>query len=88
MKSPLIPYGAGKGDKPRPVDKRTYDANYEAIFRSKDRREDQGSTPPQLPGGGEEASTQDAVAAGANGSLYNRQLGPDGATWFVVGAGR
>jgi len=38
MKSPLIPYGAGKGDKPRPVNKRTYDANYDAIFRKKPKR--------------------------------------------------
>jgi hypothetical protein len=88
MKSPLTPYGAGKGDKPRPVDKRTYDANFDAIFRPKNRRKDQSSTPTQLPDGGKKVSAKDAIAAGANGSLYNRQLGPDGATWFVVGAGR
>jgi hypothetical protein len=84
MKSPLIPYGAGKGDKPRPVDKRTYDANYDTIFRSKGRRKDQGSTPPQLPGGGEEAPTQDPVATGRPRDKYYRRVGPDGQTQFVV----
>jgi hypothetical protein len=88
MKSPLIPHSAGKGDKPRPVNKQTYDANFNAIFRPKNRRKDKSSTPPQLPDGGEKVSAKDAIAAGANGSRYNHQLGPDGATWFVVGAGR
>ena len=83
MKSPLIPHGAGKGDKPRPVDKRTYDANYESIFRSKDRRKDQSSTPPQLPDGGEEIPTQDPVATGGTRCRYRRRLGPDGKTWFI-----
>ena len=83
MKSPLIPHGAGKGDKPRPVDKKTYDANYESIFRSKDRRKDQGSTSPQLSGGGEEAPAQDPIAAGGTRCRYRRRLGPDGKTWFI-----
>ena len=38
MKSPLIPHGSGKGDKARPVNKATYDSNYESIFRPKGRR--------------------------------------------------
>ena len=84
MKSPLIPHGAGKGDKPRPVDKRTYDANYESIFRSKDRRKDQSSTPPQLSGGGEEVSTEITCPTAAPSNRYNRRLGPDGQTLFVV----
>jgi len=83
MKSPLIPYGAGKGDKPRPVNKRTYDANYDAIFRSSGRRKDQGNAAPQLPGGGEEASTQDDGTTGTIGREYYRRLGPDGKTWFI-----
>lgn len=29
---------AGKGDKPRPVDKKKYDENYELIFRKKKKK--------------------------------------------------
>ena len=83
MKSPLIPHGAGKGDKPRPVDKQTYDKNFDAIFRSKDRRKDQGGTPPQLPGGSEAAFAADAGATRATRNRYNRVTGPDGQTVFV-----
>lgn len=83
MKSPLIPHGAGKGDKPRPVDKRAYDTNYESIFRSKNRREDQSSTPPKLSGGSKENPTQDTVATGGTRCRYRRRLGPDGKTWFI-----
>lgn len=83
MKSPLIPHGAGKGSKPRPVDKAAYDTNYNDIFRSKDRGKDQGSTPPELPGGSEAAPAQDAVAAGGTRCRYRRKLGPDGKTWFI-----
>ena len=84
MKSPLIPYGAGKGDKPRPVDKQTYDANFNAIFRPAGRRKDKGSTPPQLPGGSEKATTQDTVSAGTTRGQYRRLLGPDGQTLFIA----
>jgi hypothetical protein len=84
MKSPLIPHGAGKGDKPRPVDKKAYDANFNAIFRPKNRRENQSSTPPQLSGGGEEAPAQDPIAAGGTRNRYRRRLGPDGQTLFIV----
>ena len=83
MKSPLIPHGAGKGDKPRPVDKKAYDANYESIFRSKNRRKDQGGTPPELPGGSEAAPAENAVATGTTRNRYNRVVGPDGQTVFV-----
>jgi len=34
--------GAGKGDAPRPVDKRKYDENYDAIFRKKEEGGDCG----------------------------------------------
>ena len=83
MKSPLIPHGAGKGSKPRPVNKSAYDTNYNAIFRSPHRRKDQGSTPPELPDGSKETPTQDPGAAGATRCRYRRRLGPDGKTWFV-----
>ena len=84
MKSPLIPHGSGKGDKARPVNKKTYDANFNAIFRSPNRRKDKGSTPPQLPGGGEEVPTENACPTTAPSNRYNRRLGPDGQTLFIV----
>jgi len=84
MKSPLIPYGAGKGDKARPVNKKTYDDNFNAIFRSKGRRKDKGSTPTQLPGGSEEVSTANACPTASPSNRYHRRLGPDGQTLFVV----
>ena len=34
--------GAGKGDKPRPVDKKKYDENYERIFRGVDKPPEKG----------------------------------------------
>ena len=35
---PKLKYiGSGKGDKPRPVNKKKYGANYDAIFRKKDK---------------------------------------------------
>lgn len=83
MKSPLIPHGAGKGDKPRPVNKQTYDRNYDDIFRSKNRRKDQGGTAPELPNGSEETSTKDTISTGGTRCRYRRRLGPDGKTWFV-----
>ena len=84
MKSPLIPYGAGKGDKARPVNKKTYDDNFNAIFRSPNRRKDKVSTPTQLPGGSEKATTQDTVPAGTTRGQYRRLLGPDGQTLFLA----
>jgi uncharacterized protein with von Willebrand factor type A (vWA) domain len=83
MKSPLIPQGAGKGDKPRPVDKQTYDRNFDAIFRSKDRRKDQVGTPPELSGGSETAPAENAGATRTTRNRYNRVTGPDGQTVFV-----
>ena len=83
MKSPLIPHGAGKGDKPRPVDKKTYDDNFDAIFRSKGRRKDKVSPPPQLPVGSEEVPAQNPISAGGARCRYRRRLGPDGKTWFI-----
>jgi hypothetical protein len=84
MKSPLIPHPSGKGDKPRPVDKKTYDANFNAIFRSPNRRKDKVSTSPQLSGGIEEVSTEITCPTAAPSNRYNRRLGPDGQTLFVV----
>lgn len=83
MKSPLIPHGAGKGDKPRPVNKEVYDKNFDAIFRSADRGEGEGGTPPQLPGGSETAFAADAGATRTTRNRYNRVVGPDGQTVFV-----
>jgi hypothetical protein len=84
MKSPLIPHGAGKGDKARPVNKKTYDDNFNAIFRSPNRRKDKVSTPTQLPGGSEEVSTANACPTASPSNRYHRRLGPDGQTLFVV----
>jgi hypothetical protein len=36
---------AGKGDKPRPVDKKKYDENYDAIFGKKNKEEEQTNQP-------------------------------------------
>ena len=84
MKSPLIPHGAGKGDKPRPVDKKAYDENFNAIFRPKDRRKDQVGTPPQLPGSSKEAPTANDCPTASPRNRYRRRLGPDGQTLFIV----
>ena len=38
LKGPKLTYrGPGKGDRYRPVNKARYDANYDKIFRSKDK---------------------------------------------------
>jgi hypothetical protein len=66
------------------VNKKTYDANFNAIFRSPNRRKDKVSTPTQLPGGSEEATTQDTVPAGTTRRQYRRHLGPDGQTLFIA----
>ena len=84
MKSPLIPHGSGKGDKARPVNKKTYDANFNAIFRSPNRRKDKVSTPTKLPGGSEEVPTANACPTAAPSNRYNRRLGPDGQTLFIT----
>ena len=84
MKSPLIPHGSGKGDKSRPVNKAAYDANFNAIFRPAGRRKSKGSTPSQLPGGSEEVPTANARPTAAPSNRYNRRLGPDGQTLFIV----
>lgn len=83
MKSPLIPHGAGKGSKPRPVNKTTYDTNYESIFRSKNRGKDQGSTAPELPGGIPAKPTDYLRTAGTTRNRYYRVTGPDGQTVFI-----
>lgn len=83
MKSPLIPHGAGKGDKPRPVNKQTYDRNFDDIFRSKNRRKDQGGTAPELSSGSEAAPAENAGATRTTRNRYNRVVGPDGQTVFV-----
>ena len=82
MKSPLIPHQAGKGDKQRPVNKQTYDRNYDQIFRSKDRRKHQEKAPQdvlgeghQIDGPGSESRPRDK---------YYRRVGPDGQTQFIV----
>ena len=82
MKSPLIPHGAGKGDKPRPVNKQAYDRNYDSIFRSKDRRKDQGQAPQDVPGAEQESEMP--RPAGRPRDQYHRRLGPDGQTLFIV----
>lgn len=83
MKSPLIPHGAGKGDKPRPVDKKAYDENFNAIFRPKNRRENQSSTPPKLSGSIPSKPTDYLRTTGATRNRYNRVTGPDGQTVFI-----
>ena len=64
------------------MNKETYDRNYDEIFRSKDRRKDQGEAPPDVPG-----AKQTGEVPGSTGrprDQYHRRLGPDGQTVFVV----
>jgi len=83
MKSPLIPHGAGKGDKPRPVNKQTYDRNFDDIFRSKNRRKDQVGTAPELSSSVPAKPTDYLRTTGGTRNRYNRVTGPDGQTVFV-----
>ena len=50
MKSPLIPHPSGKGDKQRPTNKKTYDDNYNEIFRPKNRGKHQEKAPQDVLG--------------------------------------
>ena len=82
MKSPLIPHPSGKGDKQRPTNKKTYDDNYNEIFRPKNRRKHQEEAQEDVLGEGH----HNDVTRPANrpSHQYNRRLGPDGQTRFVV----
>ena len=82
MKSPLIPHQAGKGDKQRPTNKKTYDDNYNEIFRPKNRGKHQEKAQEDVLGEGHE--TDDARPADRPRNQYNRRLGPDGQTLFIV----
>jgi len=82
MKSPLIPHGSGKGDKQRPTNKKTYDDNYNEIFRPKNRGKHQEKASQDVLGEGHEIDV--TRPADRLSHQYNRRLGPDGQTRFVV----
>ena len=82
MKSPLIPHQAGKGDKQRPTNKKTYDDNYNEIFRPKNRRKHQEKAQEDVLGEGHKID--DARPADRPSHQYNRRLGPDGQTLFIT----
>ena len=82
MKSPLIPHGSGKGDKQRPTNNKTYDDNYHEIFRPKNRGKHQEKAPQDVLG--ESHKIDVTRPANRPSHQYNRRLGPDGQTLFIV----